>query len=93
MEHWYVYYKVPATDTAVVANRVRAMFNAVGKGGTQGRLLQRAEPENDEVTLMEVYEPVVDANAFEQLLKSAVSASGLAPSVVARRRVERFKDL
>jgi len=93
MEHWYVYYKVPVADTPAVANRVRAMFNVVGASGTHGRLMQRAEPESDEVTLMEVYEPVLDAHAFEQLLASVVRASGLAASVVARRRVERFKDL
>ena len=68
MEHWYVYYKVPVADTPAVANRVRAMFNAVGASGAKGRLMQRAEPESDEVTLMEIYEPVHDARAFEQLL-------------------------
>jgi hypothetical protein len=93
MEHWYVYYKVPVTDTAAVANRVRAMFNALGENGARGRLLQRADPENAEVTLMEVYEPVMDAGAFALALDNAVRASGLAASVIARRRVERFKDL
>lgn len=97
MEHWYVYYKVAAADTAAVADRVRAMFNALGDGAPNARLMQRADSndraENDEVTLMEVYEPVADPQAFAALLEGAVDASGLAPSVVARRRVERFEDV
>jgi hypothetical protein len=93
MEHWYVYYKVAAADTAVIANQVRAMFNALGEDAPRGRLLQRAEAEDGEVTLMEVYEPVTDAGAFASVLEGALRMSGLAPGVVARRRIERFKDL
>jgi len=93
MEHWYVYYKVPAADTAAVANRVRAMFNALGKTAPHARLLQRADAEDGEVTLMEVYEPVTDGRAFASVLENAVRASGLADGVIARRRTERFKDL
>jgi hypothetical protein len=93
MEHWYVYYKVPAAEMAAVANRVRAMFNALGAAAPNPRLLQRAEPGKDEVTLMEIYEPVADAAGFAHTLDRAVRASGLAPALVASRRVERFKDL
>jgi hypothetical protein len=93
MEHWYVYYKVPAADTAAVANRVRAMFNALGDDAPRARLMQRADGATGEVTLMEVYEPVADARAFASLLDGAVRASGLAPAMIAGRRVERFKDL
>ncbi len=93
MEHWYVYYKVPAAETAAVAHRVRAMFNALGDAVSNPRLLQRAEPGKNEVTLMEVYEPVADAERFAQALTRAVAASGLAPTLVATRRIERFKDL
>jgi hypothetical protein len=93
MEHWYVYYKVPALDTDAVANCVRAMFNALGNKAPGARLMQRADAENHEVTLMEVYEPVTDARVFAAALDGAVRASGLSPALVARRRVERFKDL
>lgn len=93
MEHWYVYYKVPAAETAAVANRVRAMFNALGEAAPKPRLLQRAEPGKNEVTLMEIYEPVADTASFAQALDRAVQASGLTPALVAARRIERFKDL
>ena len=92
MEHWYVYYKVPAADTAAVAKRVRAMFNAFGDGAPRARLLQRVDGD-DVVTLMEVYEPVMDGVAFASVLDDAVRASGLAAGIVAGRRIERFKDL
>ena len=93
MEHWYVYYKVPAAETTAVAKRVRAMFNALGENAPRGSLLQRADAEDNEVTLMEVYEPVADGRAFASLLEDAVRTSGLAAGIVARRRIERFKDL
>jgi hypothetical protein len=93
MERWYVYYKVPAADTAAVAKRVRAMFNALGASAPRASLLQRADAEDDEVTLMEVYEPVADGRAFASKLEDAVRESGLAAGIVARRRIERFKDL
>jgi hypothetical protein len=93
MEHWYVYYKVPAEQIATVANRVRAMFNALGDAVAHPRLLQRAEPGKNEVTLMEVYEPVADPALFAQALARAVATSGLAPALVAARRIERFEDL
>jgi hypothetical protein len=93
MEHWYVYYKVPAAETAAVAHRVRAMFNSLGDAAPNPRLLRRAEPAQDEVTLMEIYEPVADGSRFAQALDRAVQASGLAPALVASRRIERFKDL
>jgi hypothetical protein len=93
MEHWYVYYKVAAGDAQAVAHRVRAMFNALGADAPPPRLLQRAEPGKNEVTLMEVYEPVADPDRFAHALERAVQASGLAPALVASRRTERFKDL
>jgi hypothetical protein len=93
MEHWYVYYKVPATDTAAVAKRVRAMFNSLGASAPRGRLLRRADEGDGEVTLMEVYEPVADGSAFASLLDGALRTSGLGPDIIAGRRIERFKDL
>src|SRR6202008_5089319 len=64
MEHGFVYYKVPAADTHAVAKCVRAMFNALGEKAPHARLLQRTDAESNEVTLMEVYEPVLDAARF-----------------------------
>jgi hypothetical protein len=93
MEHWYVYYKVPVTESADVAQRVQAMFAALGDDAPRGRLLRRADEQGGEVTLMEVYEPVADASAFADALAGAVRASGLAPAIAARRRIERFEDL
>ena len=92
MEHWYVYYTVPAADVLAVANRVRAMFNALADAAPGAKLLQRADAANNEVTLMEVYEPVTDAALFAQALERAVHASGLVPGIAATRRIERFKD-
>ncbi len=96
MEHWYVYYKVPAAEKPAVAHRVRAMFNALGAAAPESmtpRLLERTEPGKNEVTLMEIYEPVTDGAAFGQALDRAVRDSGLPAALVATRRIERFKDL
>lgn len=93
MERWYVYYKVPVADAQTVAQRVRAMFNAIGADAPRGRLMQRVDRSSGEVTLMEVYEPVADAQSFESLLAGAVRASGLAPGLIENRRIERFEDL
>ena len=93
MEHWYVYYKVPTGEKEAVAHRVRAMFNVLRDTVVNPRLLQRAEPGKNEVTLMEIYEPVADAALFARALERAVAASGLAPALVATRRIERFRDL
>jgi hypothetical protein len=93
MERWYVYYKVASTDTTAVAQCVREMFNVLGSAVAQTRLMRRAENEGDDVTLMEVYEPVTDARAFAAALEGAVRASGFPPALATRRRIERFKDL
>ena len=93
MEHWYVYYKVAAVEADTVARQVRQMFNLLGERAPNARLMRRADMEGDEVTLMEVYEPVSDASTFGATLDGAVRASGLASALVARRRVERFRDL
>jgi hypothetical protein len=93
MEHWYVYYKVPAADAQAVAKHVRAMFNSIGTDAPRGRLMQRLDQGSGEVTLMEVYEPVADARTFASQLDDAVRASGLAAGLIQSRRIERFEDL
>jgi len=92
MEHWYVYYKVAESEATNVAGQVRAMLARLDASGPRGRLLRRPQAERGEVTLMEVYEPVANAQAFSSVLDSALRTSGLAPDLIARRRVERFED-
>lgn len=91
MQHWYVYYKLDAGQAAAVAARVRRMFESLPDDGPRGRLLKRTDG-GDQVTLMEVYEPVADAQNFEATLARALAASGLPAELLARRRVERFED-
>jgi folate-binding protein YgfZ len=43
MQHWYVYYKVPAGDAETIAARVRAMFDTLAPSCTPGRLLRRTD--------------------------------------------------
>lgn len=92
MQHWYVYYKVSAAEADSICARVRKMIESLPAGGPRARLLRRADG-GEEVTLMEVYEPVADASAFQAVLAQALAASGLPPELLARRRVERFVDL
>jgi hypothetical protein len=92
MQHWYVYYKVNRAEAASVAARVQRMIETLPADGPRGRLLKRADG-GDEVTLMEVYEPVADARNFEAALARALTASGLPAELLARRRTERFEDL
>jgi hypothetical protein len=92
MQYWYVYYKVGAAEADAICARVRKMIESLPAGAPRARLLRRADG-GDEVTLMEVYEPVADARAFAAVLAQAWAASGLPPELLARRRVERFEDL
>lgn len=92
MQRWYVYYKVSATEAASVAARVQRMIGTLPADGPRGRVLKRADG-GDEVTLMEVYEPVADARNFEAALARALAASELPAELLARRRTERFEDI
>lgn len=93
VEHWYIYYTVPETEAAAVAGRVQTMLARLREGGAYGRLLRRPDGAGGQVTLMEVYEPVADAQAFAATLDGALRESGLAPDLIERRRVERFEDV
>jgi citrate lyase beta subunit len=90
MEHWYVYYKLPAAEVEAAAARVRPMLAELGASGARCRLLRRADAPDGIATLMEVYEDIGDAAAFDDRLQQALARHGLHG---AARRVERFRDL
>lgn len=84
----YIYYRVDDVDTAV--ERAHAMQHALAtRSGIRGRLLQRRD---DAHTLMEIYNGITDAPAFEAALQAAVAACGLDALVQpgTARHVERF---
>jgi Domain of unknown function (DUF4936) len=91
MEHWYVYYKLPAAEVDAMAARVKPMLAALGAAtGAQCRLLARTEVAEGTATLMEVYDGIADAPAFGARLDAARARHGLP---AATRRIERFRDL
>lgn len=93
MEHWYVYFKLPATEAPAVAQHIRTMQGALAAAsGVHGRLVRRVDG-GETLTLMEVYEKIADPQAFEALLADASDHAGLAPALVAARRIERFREL
>ena len=55
--------------------------------------MRRVEPADGAVTLLEVYDGIEQAAAFDDRLAAAVSRAGLPASLVAQRRTERFEDL
>ncbi len=92
MQHWYVYYKLTPSERDALCERVRRMQRQVASTTTaRVRLLERTE-QGETTTVMEVYEDIGDAAAFERELAAAVSAH-LPAAHAAMRRVERFKDL
>ncbi|MEF9996438.1 MAG: DUF4936 family protein [Burkholderiaceae bacterium] len=93
MEHWYVYFKLPAAEVAAVAERIRIMQGALAAAsGVHGSLIRRVEV-GETVTLMEVYERISDPQAFAAQLADASTHAGLAPELIAARRTERFCEL
>lgn len=91
MEHWFVYYKLPAAEVDATATRVRPMLAALGAAtGARCRLMARTEVADGVATLMEVYEGIGDALSFATQLATALSRHGLE---AAPRRIERFRDL
>lgn len=86
----FVYYRVAdATDGAVRGCVEAVRTDVFAATGVRGRLLKRRD---DPATWMEVYEPVVEVEPFEQALEAALVRHGfaslLAPGDV--RHVERF---
>jgi hypothetical protein len=92
MEHWFIYYKVPAAQLAAVSARVRVMQGALAAAtGVHGRLLRRAEAA-EPLTLMEVYERIAEPERFGAALADAAAHAQLPPELIESRRIERFTE-
>jgi hypothetical protein len=93
IEHWYIYYKLPAGQVASVAAAVRDMQRRLAVGGVSASLQMRVDGTGGVATLMECYSGVTDAASFGARLDAAVEASKLPGELQAGRRVERFAEL
>lgn len=95
MEHWFVYYKLPQREALALVPRLHAMMDALATAtGARARLLRKLDGEAAEpATLMETYERIEDAAAFEDALGDALARAGLPAAAVQARRTERFEDL
>lgn len=92
-QNWFIYYKLPATDAALVAERVRVMQGALAAAsGVHGRLLRRPE-DGPVITFMETYEGIADPAAFEAQIADAAAHAGLPQAWLDARRTERFCEL
>ena len=90
--HYYVYYRIDPGKVDEAAAAIRRAQEALGqRTGVSGRRLRRTD---DPTTWMEVYENIVERNAFETCLAAIVSQHDLvrwlAPE--ARRHLECFED-
>jgi hypothetical protein len=94
MESWFVYYKLPRHDAIALVPRLRAMTEVLAsQTGVRAQLLRKLGEEAEVATLMETYEGIADAGAFEAALADALARAGLPAAVVGARRTERFGDL
>lgn len=86
---YFIYYRTVADPAEVrrVVGELQRMLAV--EAGVRGRLMRRADEAS---TWMEIYESVVDAEAFERLEAAVVRRSGFARLLAAdgRRHVERF---
>lgn len=91
--HYYVYYRVRQDAEREDAHAtVRSMQAALGRStGVEGRLMERY---GDDVTWMEVYESVVDSQAFEAALRVEAERHGLDELIEpgSARHLERFVE-
>jgi Domain of unknown function (DUF4936) len=94
MEHWFIYYKLPAGEATRLNAAIRAMQeDLAARTGAHARLMRRPQAENEQITLMEIYEDVADSAAFASLLDQALAAQPmLAPLRATPRRRETFVD-
>lgn len=91
MQHWYVYYKLPIAEREATLARVRSVqARLAGETDVRMRLLERTE-QAETTTVMEVYEDIGEPERFGAALDAALRAH-LPDSLVAARRVERFRD-
>jgi hypothetical protein len=79
---YYVYYKVDAARVGELRRAVHGLFAAIERAcGVRGRWLRRRD---DPATYMEVYEGVLDEQAFEGVLAREGTKLGV------QRRTEVF---
>lgn len=94
MEHWYVYYKLPAAELDATLPAMRALLAAVAAAtGIVPRLQTRVDTPGGVATVMEIYPDIAAPDRFAGQLQSAVAASGLPAALCAGRRTERFRAL
>ena len=94
MEHWYVYYKLPAAELDATLPAMRALLAAVAAAaGIVPRLQTRVDTPGGVATVMEIYPDITAPDRFAGQLQSAVAASGLPAALCAGRRTERFRTL
>lgn len=92
MQHWFVYYKLDAAAARDLEPRIRTMQRTLSATtGIPGRLMQRADG-GAQSTLMEVYEGIDDAAAFDAALARAIEQAKLPSALVGQRRTERFVE-
>lgn len=92
MEHWYVYYKLPAVARMQTIACVQRMQDALASEVGVARLVERTD-DGTTRTFMEIYERIKAPGRFAAALDAAVSRSGLPTELRAARRTERFRDL
>jgi len=94
MEHWFVYYKLPQREALALLPRLREMIDTVATAtGVRARLLRKLGNETEPTTLMETYERIDDAAAFDAALRDALARAALPAAALQARRTERFGDL
>jgi hypothetical protein len=94
VEHWYVYYKLPADSLPELLPSLRALVTQIGRAaGEPGRLQARIDVKDGMATVMEVYPQVDDPARLDAAMQAALAASDLPPVARGGRRVERFRDL
>lgn len=94
MEHWYVYYSCTRHLLEETVSHVRAMQGALAaQCPVQGRLLQRADDQGANITLMEIYEHIGSPERFGLALAEALAGSEVRPDLRSARHTERFREI
>jgi hypothetical protein len=94
VEHWYVYYKLPAAGLPALIPQLRALQADIADAtGAEPRLQTRLDAPGGIATVMEIYDGVTSPARFSATLDSALAASGLPSELRTSRRTERFRDL
>jgi hypothetical protein len=92
MRHYYIYYRIqPEFAPAIESAIQRMQLEIKAQLGIAGRLLKKRD---DPALWMEVYENVAENAAFEDVLRSAESATNIAGLLDpgSKRHIECFQD-